>query len=299
MVALRTFLVLAAFVTQAYAHTRGGASLQDEADLVAHLAQHQTETRRLMKNKKDKKINLTGGNDKKKDDKKKKNEKGGGGKQRFPDFNNGNNDGYSIAEDHACVPFNEEMQGRASLSLSDDTCRTNSCGGGCCRVYHWLICDEDNAMPQLACVCNDNTRPPPTNPPTDPPTPYPTLPPSTPQPNPSPSALGAASDLKDGEDLETSPPVVSPTEPPVDPIPTQDAGSQSGTTSPPFVGVAADSCASGSSHHNNPLFSDFTKCFGASDCPLATECCIHSFCFCGEPDSWTGDCVSPTSDISK
>ena len=300
MVALRTFLVLSALVSPVIGntHTRGAASLQEEADLQAHLA-HQ-EAARLLKKKKDKKINLTGGNDKKKDDKKKKkNEKGGGGKQRFPDFNTGTNDGYSVAENHACVPFNENMQGRASMSLSDDACRTNSCGGGCCRVYHWLICDEDNSMPQLACVCNENTRPPPTNAPTNPPTPYPTLPLSTPQPTPFPTDSGAITDLKDGEGLVTNPPVPSPTEPPVDPGPTQDSASQSGSNSPPYTGVPSDSCAEGSPHHNNPLFVDFTKCLSADDCPLATECCIHSFCFCGRPDNWDGDCVARAADISK
>ena len=288
MFALRTFLVLSALLAPAYAHTRGAAQPEEE-DLVARLAEHKAEARRLMKDGKVK--NLTDGNDKNKN----KNNKGGGGKNRQPNNNGGTtSDGYSVAEDHACVPFNDEMQGRASLSLSDDSCRTNSCGGGCCRVYHWLICDEDNEMPQLSCVCNGNTRPTPTSPPTNPPTPYPTLPPTTPQPTTaSPMTTDVASQEKDGEGLSTSPATPSPT-----PEPTQATPAQA-VTKPPFVGAAADSCASGSPHHNNPLFKDFTRCFGAGDCPLATECCIHSFCFCGEPDSWTGDCVSPQSDISK
>ena len=293
MVALRIFLVLSALAAPVYAQTRGAANLEAEADLVAHLSQHKTEARRLMKDK-DKKVNLTGGNKKNKKDDKNKNDK-----NRNPNNNAGLSDGYSVAEDHTCVPFEESgIQGRASMSLSDDACRTNSCGGGCCRIFHWLICDEDNEMPQLSCVCNENTRPPPTNPPTNPPTPFPTL--------ALPTDGGAASDVKDGDGLTappevisaTEPPVASPTEPPVAPVPTQDA-SQSGATSPPFVGVDSESCANGSSHHNNPLFSDFRKCLSHEDCPLATECCIHSFCFCGKPDSWSGDCVSPSSDISK
>lgn len=294
MVALRTFLVLSALVAPAYAHTRGAVNLEAEADLVAHLSQHKTEGRRLMKDK-DKKVNLTGGNTKKKKDDKKKNDKND--KNRNPNNSGGTSDGYSIAEDHTCIPFEDNnVKGRASLSLSDDACRTNSCGGGCCRIYHWLICDENNEMPQLSCVCNENTRPPPTSPPTNPPTPFPTLALSTPPP----TDAGAASDVKDGDGLTTPPLIVSTTEPPV-PSPTEaPVAPSSGATKPPFVGgAAADSCASGSNHHNNPLFNDFTKCLSSNDCPLATECCIHSFCFCGEPDSWTGDCVSPTSDISK
>lgn len=303
-------VVLLSVLASAHGHTRGAANWEDENALT----RHRDANRQLMKDKKVK--NLTGnpggynngggggggggGNNKDKDKGNKDNKKGGGGMNNRQPNNGGGGgggNGQYVAEQHTCVPFNEEMQARASLSLSDDACRTNSCGGGCCRVYHWLICDTGDEMPQLSCVCNENTRPPPTNPPTDPPTPFPTDAPLTPQPTP-----GTTSDIRDGAELSVAPqaagtPAPQPTGTPApQPTGTRAPVAANVATQPPFMGGASsDSCASGSAHHNNPLFRDFTKCFNADDCPLASECCIHSFCFCGEPDDWTGDCVARTT----
>ena len=36
-------------------------------------------------------------------------------------------------------------------------CGANSCAKGCCRDYQFLVCDENNDFPDLACVCNENT----------------------------------------------------------------------------------------------------------------------------------------------
>lgn len=319
MIGLRLALILSALAS-AYGHTRGAAR---------HYEDENASNRRLMN--KDKKVkNLAGnpggsnggGGNSGKNGGGKNSGKNGGGNNRQPGGggggggNNGNNNGNGqyVAEEHTCVPFNEDMQARASLSLSDDACRANQCGGGCCRIYHWLICDTGDEMPQLSCVCNENTRPPPTNSPTDPPTlPITSAPVVTPAPTPATTPATTpevTSDVKDGDDLQVPPPNAAPqgqdnpapTNPaPSNPAPSNPAQTNPATSNPapsnpaqpPFEGgKPADSCASGSPHHNNPLFKSFNKCFGSTDCPLSTECCIHSFCFCGEPDDWTGDCVA-------
>jgi hypothetical protein len=223
-----------------------------------------------------------------------------------------------LQESFPCVQFDGDVEARASLSLSDEACRANGCSGGCCRVYHWLICDAANEMPNLACVCNENTQLPPTSAPipvtaapipvTAAPIPVTTAPipvtaapviPVTAAPipitTPNPTAAATPS-LTPGP---TKPWVID-----VNPIPatsnpiTSSSGSQA--TKPPFVGGAApDACSSGSTLHNNPQFIDFTRCFSSDDCSQAHECCIHTFCFCGEPDAWDLDCVAPATDIQK
>lgn len=43
-------------------------------------------------------------------------------------------------------------QDRANSAMTDDACKTNSCDGGCCRVYNWLICDTSNTFEHLVSV---------------------------------------------------------------------------------------------------------------------------------------------------
>lgn len=53
----------------------------------------------------------------------------------------------SVTEETACVPFDDsEVQNKASNSLTSTECIDNSCSGGCCRLYLWLICDEVGKM---------------------------------------------------------------------------------------------------------------------------------------------------------
>merc|ERR1711933_121520 len=151
--------------------------------------------------------------------------------------------GYSFAKQasviemdgNLCIPFTETI---IKTKLADESCRTNSCLGGCCRDYNYLVCDENNDYPYLKCVCNANTKNdhleidtsvganltpgnnnvniasltyPLTSPPTNPPTSPPTNPQTSPPTNP-----------------PTSPPTNPPTSPPTNPptlspkkIPTQ------------------------------------------------------------------------------
>lgn len=231
-----------------------------------------------------------------------------------------------MKETHDCRPFDTEMQGRASLSLTDAACKTNACSGGCCRIYHWLICDTSNEMSQLSCVCNANTRTrAPTSAPTKPPTPMPTT--GIPSASPTETPTQDQNTQDDTQDQDQDDQGQGQTDQGTDQGQTdqsqtgqtqtgqtqQQSSGQTTTsdnkvnpsttseTKPPYTGgKPADACSGGSVHHNNPLFKDFTKCFSSMDCPTASECCIHSFCFCGEPDSWDNDCVArATSDQKK
>jgi len=287
MLAIKFLLLISTFLVPVTAQRRVPKTLENEhPTLAARISQA-----RSLKKDKDKKVNIAENPDEKKKDKK-GDTNNDTDNLRNPDQGGGTSVS-GLAESHDCLAFEEgEVQNRASLSQTDLTCLSNNCGKGCCRVFHWLICDESNAMPQLPCVCNENTKIPPTNPPT----PYPTLAsidqlnPAdtpdldlkisvTPEPTKSPSLFVVPAPI-------TSPPVVPATP---EPVPAEVTA-----TEPPYVGVAAaESCAGGSRHQSNPLFDGFTKCFSASDCPLSTECCIHSFCFCGQPDNWDGDCIAP------
>jgi len=289
---LRVLIALSVMVASAYGNSRG-QNPQAEEDPVASLSRHNGKTRRLgMDYKKVKPLDLIDEKTVKYANKKDTWAKPQEQETEKTDTNyqkkNNNYDKYQtasteppyVAEEHQCVPFDDaDVQGRASLTLTDDVCRDNTCGG-CCRVYHWLICDKEDKMPQLPCVCNDRTRPLPTEEPvaTD---------------APDDSALDTSSVSAAGE----QPALPAPTEAAPAPAP---APANTPANKPAFYGGAdADACTSGSVHHNNPLFRDFTKCFGAGDCPLASECCIHSFCFCGQPDDWSGDCVAPVSETGK
>lgn len=90
-------------------------------------------------------------------------------------------DGLAKVEDEAAEPFKGKGQNRllgedGLIETSD--CRmlsdvggavdhddteeqclnTMTCGGGCCRIYNYMTCDEDNSLMHLQCVCNANTR---------------------------------------------------------------------------------------------------------------------------------------------
>lgn len=51
----------------------------------------------------------------------------------------------------------EDVQRIKDATATTSGCATNTCNGGCCRLYNFLKCDTDNSSPHLHCVCNDNT----------------------------------------------------------------------------------------------------------------------------------------------
>ena len=319
MMKIRLVVLLAAM---AFTNGHGHGVPEPELEGTKLASEHRQETRLLRGEKESDMKNLaTGGNV---NNKQKEKEGGGNGGTdyapiyREPSTGNGatNGNGASAASDTAivleetqpCIPFNGDISSRASLSLTDSVCTTNECSGGCCRVYNWLICDTTNQMPTLACVCNENTQPPPTSAPiavvSAPITPVTSAPiiPVTSAPvitvtsapipvaTPNPTLAPAPVSTTQGTTNSKSYPLPTTSS---NPAP---ASSGPVVTKPPNIGGAPpDHCASGSSLHSNPLFKDFTKCFSASDCPSVNECCIHAFCFCGQPDTWYGDCVAPTS----
>lgn len=63
-----------------------------------------------------------------------------------------------LQEQVQCTDFDSVSTGLLNHELSDATCHENNCAGGCCRLYKWLICDRDNAFPDIPCVCNKNTQ---------------------------------------------------------------------------------------------------------------------------------------------
>ena len=80
------------------------------------------------------------------------------------------NDYMGLKEPKPCALFDSsEVQALATSQISDPECLDNSCGndsaegsGGCCRMHQWLICDKDNTLDHLQCVCNEHTFPAPT-----------------------------------------------------------------------------------------------------------------------------------------
>lgn len=58
-----------------------------------------------------------------------------------------------LMERKPCVEFERLSAGQLEdpWGAGDETCLTNSCGGGCCRAYNWLLCDEDNALAYVPC----------------------------------------------------------------------------------------------------------------------------------------------------
>ena len=66
------------------------------------------------------------------------------------------NDG--LIEAHSCVAWEKIPESQRTSPNGDSECSTNSCSNGCCRAYHWLLCDSTNSFPTLPCVCNDLTQ---------------------------------------------------------------------------------------------------------------------------------------------
>jgi hypothetical protein len=81
------------------------------------------------------------------------------------DGDGGDGNGDRVQETTDCIPFDDPavQVGRGiSLSVLDltaegDACKTNSCSGGCCRIYNFLECDEDNMYPHLKVSSNQRT----------------------------------------------------------------------------------------------------------------------------------------------
>ena len=67
--------------------------------------------------------------------------------------------GYAVWEKKPCVPFSSVSDTQKFHENSDGSCADNECGG-CCRSYHWLLCDEGDSFPSVPCICNENTRDP-------------------------------------------------------------------------------------------------------------------------------------------
>lgn len=58
---------------------------------------------------------------------------------------------FGIMERKPCIPFELIREGQKTHSLADPECNTNSCNGGCCRAYNWLLCDEDSSFAYVPC----------------------------------------------------------------------------------------------------------------------------------------------------
>ena len=75
--------------------------------------------------------------------------------------NKNNNRAYGLIENTPCVPWSSITEQQKLHPNADSVCSTeqNSCDGGCCRAYWWLLCDDSGSVHQkLPCVCNANTR---------------------------------------------------------------------------------------------------------------------------------------------
>ena len=77
-------------------------------------------------------------------------------------------DGIGLIESVPCEPdhsravdfverYGDVKAGNAACASEADP---DSCGGGCCRFGAFFVCDEDNRMAHLPCVCNRNTNKP-------------------------------------------------------------------------------------------------------------------------------------------
>jgi hypothetical protein len=87
---------------------------------------------------------------------------------------NGGGDG-GLVEKIDCQASSRIRQDTIDHERTDAECKANNCGGGCCRVFTWLVCDTSNEFSHLACICNDNTM---SHAPTVRPTPRPTMAPT-------------------------------------------------------------------------------------------------------------------------
>eukprot|EP00934_Nitzschia_sp_Nitz4_P005835 Nitzschia sp. Nitz4//scaffold148_size54725//42454//44073//NITZ4_006666-RA/size54725-processed-gene-0.17-mRNA-1//1//CDS//3329536772//5825//frame0 len=132
----------------------------------------------------------------------------------------------SLEETRPCVPFSELKDSVLNHYNTQSECTVeNSCSGGCCRIYDWMVCDTNNYQPSMACVCNANTN---TYPPTSSPT-------TTPSPTVSPT------DTKAPSSSPTKAPTTSPTEPQPTASPTTSPPTTSPTQSPTTAPSASPS----------------------------------------------------------
>ena len=74
--------------------------------------------------------------------------------------------GDGLQEVHPCEPDVQRALDHVAAwgrgDLGDEDCLAdpvNGCGGGCCRLGIYFICDEGGFAPHLPCVCNANTAP--------------------------------------------------------------------------------------------------------------------------------------------
>jgi hypothetical protein len=155
-------------------------------------------------------------------------EDGGGG---------GGGGGGVLVETRDCLDLSKVNPTILSNGNTEATCLANSCDGGCCRVFSWMVCDTNNQFPHLSCVCNGNTG-------TKSPTKHPTLPPTTApstshQPTPNPT------DTQQPSEIPTSEPSTSPSSQPTDApssSPTIKAFSTEDTTDDQGNPVRASAC---------------------------------------------------------
>jgi len=213
-----------------------------------------------------------------------------------------------IEEPEPCLPFDQAMP-LVAHPRTTAGCLTNSCGGGCCRIRNWLICDTTNTFKDSRCICNENTAP---------------------HAGFAPSSLLADSDTTeatdavpaevpeynineetaiDDSDLESPPSAHVPDSPTTLNSTTMASltGTPASTTMAPLspalsgfnfsqTSISASACENGSPLYANPEFAHFTKCVSSPECAAIdeTHCCLERFCMCGTPHrNPLEECVPP------
>jgi hypothetical protein len=63
-----------------------------------------------------------------------------------------------VMERHRCIDYSSVSDQKKTDVRNTGECSTNNCAKGCCRDYQFLVCDEDNDFPDLACICNVSSR---------------------------------------------------------------------------------------------------------------------------------------------
>ncbi|CAB9522161.1 Polymorphic outer membrane protein [Seminavis robusta] len=225
-----------------------------------------------------------------------------------------------VVEKSACVPFEGDAIRLANHPNTDEACRTNSCSNGCCRIYHWLLCDESNDLALSPCVCNENTIDPANFPDDDgvvePP--IDVAPEDVCREGSIYQTLDSFSEMKpcfNGDECDAGQcclssyclcgvPSNSTAEcvPIPDPPPTEahnDVEVESIGLEPQEI-PPVDACLQGVDvFYSDPSYAHFTQCVTSNDCPtIAGECCLSKYCMCGPPsneESAMYECV-PTSD---
>jgi len=72
-----------------------------------------------------------------------------------------------------------------------------------------------------------------------------------------------------------------------------ESGSGTGSSSDTST-VSSNACADGSEYQTNAAYSDLIgKCATSDDCQVEGECCVVSFCLCGNPKGRQDICVPP------